>query len=81
MTTTYKGMSRAALIKALEEAKATGGKRPLTMKVGEKKGVSVYGLNAQFPVTLYAAQWERLIEFAPKITEFIAANESSLSRK
>ena len=32
----------------------------LTAKITEKGGVSVYGLNARFPVTLYADQWERL---------------------
>lgn len=33
----------------------------LRCKVSEKKAVSVYGLNARFPVTLYRTQWERLL--------------------
>ena len=34
--------------------------KPLTLKVGEKGGVSVYGLQ-RFPVTLYPSQWTRLL--------------------
>ena len=44
----------------------------LRIKVGEKGGVSVYGLSARFPTTLYASQWERLIAYAPEISKFIA---------
>lgn len=51
----------------------------LKLKVSEKGAVSVYGMG-KFPVTLYASQMERLIEFAPKITEFIGAHPE-LSRK
>src|SRR5687768_8477149 len=41
-------------------AMAGGAPRALTCKVSEKGGLSVYGLQARFPVTLYAGQWERL---------------------
>jgi hypothetical protein len=45
---------------------------PLFCKIGEKGAVSVYGLNSpRFPVTLYAAQWERLAEFIPQVLDFI----------
>jgi len=45
---------------------------PLYCKIGEKGAVSVYGLNSpRFPVTLYAAQWERLAEFIPSVLDFI----------
>lgn len=37
--------------------------------------MSVYGLNARFPMTLYAEQWARLLEYAPTLTEFIKANK------
>ena len=40
------------------EAKKSG---KLEFKVGEKRGVSVYGLG-RFPVTLYYEQWIRLLD-------------------
>ena len=54
---------------------------PLHYKVSEKGGVSVYGLNARFPVTLYVEQWERLLAFAPALADFLAANAAQLRRK
>jgi hypothetical protein len=52
----------------------------LSFKVGEKGGVSVYGLG-RFPVTLYYEQWNRLLEAAPKIREFLEENKSRLKLK
>jgi len=52
----------------------------LSFKVGEKGGVSVYGLG-RFPVTLYYEQWNRLLEAAPKIREFLEENKSKLKLK
>ena len=56
--------------------------RALTLKVSEKGGVSVYGLG-RFPVTLYAASWERLLDAAQAktILDFIATNAALVSRK
>ncbi len=54
---------------------------PLHCKVSEKGGVSVYGLNARFPVTLYVEQWERLLAFAPSLADFLKANAAQLRRK
>lgn len=51
--------------------------------IGQKPptgALSLYG-TGRFPVTLYVSQWERLIEFAPAITEFIKANRSKLASK
>jgi hypothetical protein len=42
----------------------------LTFKVGTKQNVSVYGLG-RFPVTLYANQWQRLLEVKGDILNFI----------
>lgn len=53
----------------------------LSLRVSEKGGLSVYGLNARFPVTLYADQWERLLSHGETIREFITANKSRLSVK
>jgi hypothetical protein len=54
---------------------------PLKFKVSEKGGVSVYNLNARFPVTLYADQWKRLMEASAQLLAFIDANQSRLSVK
>jgi len=52
----------------------------LSFKVGEKGGVSVYGLG-RFPVTLYYEQWNRLLEAGPKIREFLEENKGRLKLK
>ena len=54
----------------------------LTYKVSGKGAVSVYGMG-RFPVTLYAAQWERLDSDAERKrrVEFIKANAKQLTRK
>src|SRR5580692_1325205 len=52
----------------------------LDFRVGEKGGVSVYGLG-RFPVTLYYEQWIRLLEAAPRLREFLEANKSRLKLK
>ena len=74
----------AALEREIAELKAKLASRPigkLSFKVGEKGGVSVFGLNARFPVTLYGQQWERLIAAIPELQAFLVANASRLSRK
>lgn len=52
----------------------------ISFKVGEKGGLSVYGLQ-RFPVTLYKSQWHALAEKMPSILEFIKANEALLVEK
>ena len=52
----------------------------LTLKVSEKGGISLYGLQ-RMPVTLYVNQWEKLIAHVPTLQAFMAANTASLSRK
>lgn len=54
--------------------------RPLTFKVSEKGGVSVYGLG-RFPVTLYDEQWERLCKSMEDLTNFRAEHSAELTRK
>lgn len=62
------------------EKKAVRRTGELDFKVGEKGGVSVYGLG-RFPVTLYYEQWNRLLEAAPKLREFLDENKSRLKLK
>lgn len=74
-------VDRAALEAEIARLKAALKQAPrqLTLKVSEKGAVSVYGLN-RFPVTLYAAQWEKILGMRDQITEFIAANAETLKR-
>jgi hypothetical protein len=52
----------------------------LEFRVGEKGGVSVYGLG-RFPVTLYYEQWIRLLDAAPRLRQFLEENKSKLKLK
>ena len=65
------------LEKEVEVKKRSG---EMTFKVGEKGGVSVYGLG-RFPVTLYYEQWTRLLDAAPDLKAFIEENKSKLKMK
>jgi hypothetical protein len=47
----------------------------LEFRVGEKGGVSVYGLG-RFPVTLYYEQWIRLLDTAPQLRTFLEENKA-----
>ena len=47
----------------------------LELKVGEKGGVSVYGLG-RFPVTLYYEQWIRLLDNSEKLRAFLEENKA-----
>jgi len=61
-----------------ELEKQTTGRRSgnLEFRVGEKGGVSVYGLG-RFPVTLYYEQWIRLLEAVPQLRAFLDENKAS----
>ncbi|MGO9641228.1 MAG: hypothetical protein ACLP1Y_07995 [Candidatus Acidiferrales bacterium] len=57
------------------ESHATGRRSgELEFRVGEKGGVSVYGLG-RFPVTLYYEQWTRLLNSAEKLRAFLEENK------
>jgi len=49
----------------------------LEFRVGEKGGVSVYGLG-RFPVTLYYEQWHKLLDAAGDLKAFLESNKSRL---
>jgi hypothetical protein len=68
-----------AVLKAKAEAnKKTG---VLTLRVSAKGAISVYGLSAKFPTTLYASQWIRLLDRKDDLLKFIEANKDQLSFK
>ena len=70
------------LARIAELEKQAGGRKKgsLEFRVGEKGGVSVYGLG-RFPVTLYYEQWIRLLGAADGLREFLEENKSRLKMK
>ena len=60
-----------------ELEKQTTGRRSgeLEFRVGEKGGVSVYGLG-RFPVTLYYEQWMRLLDAGDRLRSFLEENKA-----
>jgi hypothetical protein len=67
-----------ARIAELEKQTQRG--RKMDFKIGEKGGVSVYGLG-RFPVTLYYEQWLRLLDAADSLRAFLEENKSKLKIK
>ena len=64
-----------ARIAELEKQSGTRRSGKLEFKVGEKGGVSVYGLG-RFPVTLYYEQWIRLLDNAAELRVFLEENKA-----
>ena len=72
----------ARLERENEQLKARlAAKSNIRFKVATKGGVSVYGLNSRFPVTLYAQQWTRLLASGSAIEQFIDTNRDKLAFK
>jgi hypothetical protein len=69
-----------ARISELEKQAGPRKKGSLEFRVGEKGGVSVYGLG-RFPVTLYYEQWIRLLGAADELRAFLEENKSKLKLK
>lgn len=75
--------SREELLARIAELeKQAGGRKrgTLEFRVGEKGGVSVYGLG-RFPVTLYYEQWIRLLDTADNLRAFLEENKHRLKLK
>ena len=70
-------MARIAELEKQMGSKKSG---RLEFKVGEKGGVSVYGLG-RFPVTLYYEQWLRLLGAADELQLFLEENKGKLKLK
>ena len=66
-----------ARIAELEEQAGSRKKDSLEFKVGEKGGVSIYGLG-RFPVTLYYEQWVRLLDSEDGLRAFLEENKDKL---
>lgn len=69
-----------AKLSELEKQQGTRRTGSLEFRVGEKGGVSVYGLG-RFPVTLYYEQWVRLLDTSENLREFLEENKSKLKLK
>jgi hypothetical protein len=69
-----------ARIAELEKQTGSRAKGSLEFRVGEKGGVSVYGLG-RFPVTLYYEQWTRLLDATDNLRAFLEENKSRLKLK
>lgn len=69
-----------ARIAELEQQVSSRKKGSLEFRVGEKGGVSVYGLG-RFPVTLYYEQWVRLLDVADGLRAFLEENKHRLKLK
>lgn len=67
-----------ARLAELERKTARAGN--LEFRVGEKGGVSVYGLG-RFPVTLYYEQWVRLLDASADLRAFLEKNKDKLKLK
>jgi hypothetical protein len=74
------GAELARLRAENERLRAASAPKALTFKVGDKGGVSVYGMG-RFPVTLYVEQWERLLGAADELRAFLDENRARLRTK
>jgi len=70
------------LARIAELEKQTQGRKKgaIEFRVGEKGGVSVYGLG-RFPVTLYYEQWVRLLDASKDLRAFLEENKHRLKLK
>jgi hypothetical protein len=69
-----------ARLEELEKKKTGQRSGALEFRVGEKGGVSVYGLG-RFPVTLYYEQWIRLLDRTEDLRAFLEENKGKLKLK
>lgn len=64
-------------LKAENEALKKRKSNELTFKVGQKGGMSLYGLG-RFPVTLYKSQWLLLLDAVEEIKKFLEDHDQEL---
>jgi hypothetical protein len=67
-------------LKAENESLKKPSRGQMSLRVSEKGALSVYGLG-RFPVTLYREQWEKLMNMASEIREFIQEHDQQLKKK
>lgn len=80
MTTVPNDAERIKELEALLAAEQAKPKRThLDIRVSAKQAVSIYGINSRFPVTLYAAQWQRILDHADELKNFIEEHKTDLA--
>ncbi|HVC33042.1 MAG TPA: hypothetical protein VNL16_05985 [Chloroflexota bacterium] len=67
-------------LRAENESLKAKTRRGTYLKVSDKGGISLYGLG-RFPITLYVEQWDKILDMAPEIRQFIEENAAQLKRK
>lgn len=70
-----------ARLRAENDALKAAAVKKLTLKMSDKGCVSLYGINAQFPVSLYPGQWETVFSLQDQIVAYIKANAEELARR
>lgn len=65
---------------SLKSSKKPADAREISFKIGEKGGLSVYGLG-RFPVTLYKEQWIKLLDKSDEIRTYLESNADKLKTK
>ena len=76
-----KAQLEAEVTKLREQLKAASQPNRLSLKVSDnKKCLSIYGLQRR-PVTLYAAQWERILAHSEAIATYIEDHRTELAWK
>jgi hypothetical protein len=62
--------------------KTAASERKLSVRYNPEKGtVSVAGLNARFPTSLYPNQWIKLNQFMPQVLACLAAHKDEIDRQ
>jgi hypothetical protein len=85
--TNTQGMSNEqlkALVAKMESdlaAAKEASKVNMSLSIGPKGTVVLRGVASKYGAAYYADTWISIIEMAPKILAFIAANESKLAKK
>ena len=67
-------------LKSQLEAEQTKNKKPLSLKVSQKGGVSLYGIR-RFPITFYLEEWRRILDMEGEIRNFLSEHEAELRKK
>jgi hypothetical protein len=69
-----------AELKAQLESEKASAKRPITLQVSKKGGVSLYGIR-RFPITFYLEEWNRILDMEGEIRKFLEEHEAELAKR
>ena len=67
-------------LKAQLESQKASAKRPITLQVSKKGGVSLYGIR-RFPITFYLEEWNRILDMEGEIRKFLEEHQTELAKK